>query len=400
MSTTELTIPAGFRFAAATAGIKASGKPDLALIEAPAGATAAAVFTRNLVVAAPVIVGRKHIASSSNNMRAVLVNSGNANCATGKPGLLAAEKSCEALARALNAKARQIVPSSTGVIGVPFPTETLLKAIPSLLAALGDSSEHALAFARAIMTTDTRPKTAVAEIAVKGSRATLLGMAKGAGMIHPNMATMLCYIVTDVKASPRQLSRNLRATVDRTFNRISIDGDTSTNDTVCLLASGASGLDLARGKVSDAFSVALHDVCSSLAEQIVTDGEGVKHVIQLKVKEAKSEREAEAIAQTIAHSPLVKTAWAGADPNWGRILAAIGRSGVELDSSKIDIFFGDIQVCRRGMAARFDEAKAHQYLSNPKLEISVRLRRGRRNLTFLTCDLTDEYVHINADYRT
>ena len=398
--TNELKVPAGFRFAATRAGIKASGNPDLALIEAPNGATAAAVFTKNLVVAAPVILGRKHIGSSAKSIRAVLVNSGNANCATGKPGLKAAEKSCEALAAAVGAKAKQIIPSSTGVIGVQLPVEKLVAGIPRLLTTRGSSPEDAMTFARAIMTTDTRPKTACASFEVKGSTATVLGMCKGAGMIHPNMATMLCYIVTDVKASPDQLNQLLKSTVDRTFNRISIDGDTSTNDTVCLLASGIPGLDLGKSKVADAFATALESVCASLAMQVVTDGEGVKHVIRLRIEGAKSEREADTIARTIAHSPLVKTAWAGADPNWGRILAAVGRSGVELDPSGVDIYFGEIQVCRKGMAASFGEAEAHAYLSQPSFEILVRLNRGKHSLTFLTCDLTDEYVRINADYRT
>jgi glutamate N-acetyltransferase / amino-acid N-acetyltransferase len=400
MNHVKLKVPNGFRFASTTAGIKASGNPDLALIEVPGGATAAAVFTRNLVVAAPVIVGRKHLASSAKSIRAVIVNAGNANCATGKPGLAAAGKSCDQLARALQAKSKQIIPSSTGVIGVPFPTEKLLAAIPSLLAARGESEEHAQAFARAIMTTDTRPKLAAAEINVKGSAAMVLGICKGAGMIHPNMATMLCYIITDVKARPSQLNKLLKSAVDRTFNRISIDGDTSTNDTVLLLASGVANLDLATSKVAGEFAKALEQVCASLAEQIVADGEGVKHVIHLKIEGAKSDREADQIARTIAHSPLVKTAWAGADPNWGRILAAIGRSGVELDPGKIDIFFGSIQVCRRGMAASFDETTAHRYLGEPSVEITVSLRRGKHSLTFLTSDLSDEYVHINADYRT
>jgi len=400
MTSTELKVPAGFRFAATRAGIKASGNPDLALIEAPNGATAAAVFTKNLVVAAPVIVGREHIAKSSKSIRAVLVNSGNANCATGKPGVKTAEKSCEELARAIGAKARQIIPSSTGVIGVPLPVDKLINALPKLLTTRGSSSDDAMSFARAIMTTDTCPKTANRELIMKGTKATILGICKGAGMIHPNMATMLCYIVTDIKGSPDQLSRALKSAVDRTFNRISIDGDTSTNDTVCLLASGVSGLDLSNSRVWDEFLKALQEICASLAAQVVTDGEGVKHVVTLKIESAKSEREADAIARTIAHSALVKTAWAGADPNWGRILAAIGRSGVELDPSGIDIYFGEIQVCRRGMADGFNEAKAHAYLSQPSFDIRIQLNRGKHNLTFLTCDLTDEYVHINADYRT
>ncbi|MGZ4787520.1 MAG: bifunctional glutamate N-acetyltransferase/amino-acid acetyltransferase ArgJ [Terriglobales bacterium] len=400
MSTEQAKIPAGFRFAATKAGIKASGNLDLALIEVPDGATTAAVFTRNLVVAAPVTVGRKHLAKSAKSIRAVLVNAGNANCATGKPGLKAAEKSCKELARAIGAKPNQIIPSSTGVIGVPFPIEKLVGAIPALLSRRGETDAHAAEFARAIMTTDTRPKVAAAEVAVKGSRATLLGIAKGAGMIHPNMATMLCYIVTDVKTSPKQLNTALKAAVDRTFNRISIDGDTSTNDTVCLLASGKAGVELGNKKADRAFNAALEEICSSLAHQIVADGEGVKHVVRLKIVGAKSEEEADVIARTIAHSPLVKTAWAGADPNWGRILAAAGRSGVAIDPNKIDVFFGTIPVCRRGMAVDFDERAAHDYLSLPSVEITVRLNRGKHDLDFLTCDLTCDYVRINADYRT
>jgi glutamate N-acetyltransferase/amino-acid N-acetyltransferase len=330
----------------------------------------------------------------------VLVNAGNANCATGKPGLAACEKSCNALAKALGCKPSQVVPSSTGVIGVPLPTSKLLSSIPRLLDSAGASPDHAMAFARAIMTTDTRPKIACAQISLKGKRATVLGIAKGAGMIHPNMATMLGYIVSDVTASPKLLDQLLRSAVHRTFNRISIDGDTSTNDTVCLLASGASGLNASSKLVAEAFRAALNEVSASLAEQIVADGEGVTHIIRLKIDGAKSEAEAETVARTIAHSPLVKTAWAGADPNWGRILAAIGRSGVKLDPAKIDIFFGRLQVCRSGMRADFSEDAAHKYLSSPTIEIRVALHRGQKQITFLTTDLTTDYVHINADYRT
>ncbi len=398
MSTVNFEVPAGFRFAATKAGIKASGNPDLALIEAPDGAATAAVFTRNRVVAAPVAIGREHLKSSKGKIRAVLVNAGNANCATGEPGLMACEKSCKDLARALAVKPAEIFPSSTGVIGVPFPTEKLLNNIPSLLAARGETSDHAMAFARAIMTTDTRPKIAFASVKIGGKTARILGIAKGAGMIHPNMATMLAYAVTDIAATPTQLSRLLKTTADRTFNRISIDGDTSTNDTLCLLASGASGAKLSSG--IKAFTAGLNQVCASLSEQIIADGEGVKHVVRLKIEGAKSEREAETIARTIAHSPLVKTAWAGADPNWGRILAAIGRSGVALDPGKVDVHFGSIQVCRRGQAFPFDEQSAHAYLSQPQFEIRVLLGRGKSTIDFLTCDLTAEYVHINADYTT
>jgi glutamate N-acetyltransferase/amino-acid N-acetyltransferase len=351
-------------------------------------------------VAAPVTVGRNHLKSSGGKLRATLVNAGNANCATGKQGIAVCEKSCKVLATALNTKPEHILPSSTGIIGIPLPVDKLISGIPSLLEARGNSPDHAMAFARAIMTTDTRPKIATAQIRLGENTATILGVAKGAGMIHPNMATMLAYVVTDVAASVKDLNQVLKHAADRSFNRISIDGDTSTNDTLSLLASGASQLSLGNKEVKQLFVAALNDVCGSLSEQIIDDGEGVKHVVQLQITGAKSEREAEQIAKTIAHSPLVKTAWAGADPNWGRILAAIGRSGIELDPKKIDIYFGDIQVCRRGGAHPFSEADAHTYLLQRRFDIKIDLKRGNSAIEFLTCDLTAEYVHINADYTT
>ena len=229
--TEQFKVPAGFRLGATTCGIKQSGSPDLALIHAPEGASAAAVFTKNRLCAAPVIVGREHLASSQGRIHAVIVNAGNANCATGDPGLDAARKSCEAVAEALGVQAAQVIPSSTGVIGVPFPTEKLIAGVGCVIEAAGDSAAHAESFARAIMTTDTRPKLAMATIELRGKMATVLGVSKGAGMIHPQMATMLAYVMTDVEATPEQLSRILGGVANRTFNRISIDGDTSTNDT-------------------------------------------------------------------------------------------------------------------------------------------------------------------------
>jgi glutamate N-acetyltransferase/amino-acid N-acetyltransferase len=396
----DCRVPIGFLFAATKAGIKRSGNPDLALIEAPRGASAAALFTRNLVVAAPITVGRKYLRSSRGQLRAILVNAGNANCATGKQGIKAAEASCKALSKEFGCKPAQVLPSSTGVIGVPFPLQKLLDGLPSLVEQRGRSADHAFAFARAIMTTDTRPKLAQAEFTTRGKTVRLLGIAKGAGMIHPNMATMLAYIVTDIAATPKQLQSLLRHAADRTFNRISIDGDTSTNDTLCALASGGSDVSLDNSGVRTTFAGALKQVCQSLSEQIISDGEGVKHVVCLKIEGAKSEAEAEQIARTVAHSPLVKTAWAGADPNWGRILAAIGRSGINLDPSKIKVQFGPVPVCRNGQSVAFNERKAHEYLSRPKVDITVNLGRGKNSIEFLTTDLTAEYVHINADYTT
>jgi glutamate N-acetyltransferase/amino-acid N-acetyltransferase len=328
----------------------------------------------------------------------VVVNSGNANCATGKQGLRDAEQVCASTAKELGTKASEVFPSSTGVIGVPLPVDKIVAALPAATRTLGGAAEDAQRFARAIMTTDTRPKLASACLSYGGRTVTLLGIAKGAGMIHPNIATMLAYIFTDVEAKPSELREFLTRTCADTFNAISIDGDTSTNDTVLLLASGASGVPLK--KVRALFARALDQVCASLAEQIVRDGEGVQHVIRLHVEKARTRENALQVARSIATSMLVKTAWAGADPNWGRILAAAGRSGIAIDPGRVDISFGPHQVCRRGMAHRFDEDAAHRYLSQPAFDITVRLNQGRATATVLTSDLSAEYVRINADYRT
>ena len=396
--TNEILVPQGFCFSAGTAGIKVSGSPDLAFAEAVQGATAAAMFTTNRVTAAPLKVGKKHLAKSGSRMRAVVVNSGNANCATGEEGIRAAERVCRAVADAIDCKTEEVFPASTGVIGVPLPDTKLIKVVPSLIASRGNDADSAMRFARAIMTTDTRMKTASARVRVGKKDVTLLGVAKGAGMIHPRLATMLVYLFTDIEASAKELQQALHAIVATTFNRISVDGDTSTNDTVLLLASGASG-----GRMKDdrkRFEGVLHDVCESLARQIIADAEGVTHVVNLMIEKARSASDAEQVARAIANSPLVKTAWAGADPNWGRVLAAAGYSGVEIDPDKVDIWFGPHQVCKKGMRAKFDEARVHSYLKESVVDIRVALNQGKHAATFWTCDLTTEYVHINADYTT
>ena len=395
----SLAIPRGFRFAAVAAGIKYSDRLDLALAEAPAGATAAALFTSNLVKAAPLVADARNLNKSAGAMRAIVVNSGNANCANGKAGLKGCIQICAALARALGAREAQIFPSSTGVIGMPFPTGTILAALPKLVASLASSPIAAEAFSRAIMTTDTRPKLAVASFQAGKREVRLLGIAKGAGMIHPNMATMLAYVFTDAQASPRELRAALARAAGQSFNCISIDGDTSTNDTLALLASGESGVAL-KGDAQRQFQAALDRVCGSMAEQIVADGEGVQHVVRLHIEQARSEAEAHRVGNTIATSMLNKTAWAGADPNWGRILAAIGRSGIALDPNRIDILLGKQQLCRQGQARDFDERSAHALMSQPSYDVRVILGRGRARVTILTTDLTADYVRINADYRS
>jgi glutamate N-acetyltransferase / amino-acid N-acetyltransferase len=397
-SQNAIDLPKGFTFSALSAGIKASGRLDLALVEADRGTTAAALFTRNLVVAAPVEIGKLHLSKSKGRIRAVIVNSGNANCATGKAGLAACNQVCQDAARSLAIRTEQVFPSSTGIIGVPLPTERIVAKLPELIGSRESTPAALNRFTQAIMTTDTRPKSASAKFRVGAAEVSLLGVAKGAGMIHPQLATMLVYLFTDVAATPAELKQLLNAACNQSFNCISIDGDTSTNDTILLLASGQSGVHLK--DVRNKFTKALSAVCQSLAEQIVSDGEGVQHVIHLLIEQAKTRREALQIARTIAHSFLVKTAWAGADPNWGRILAAIGRSGIALDPKRVSIYIADQMVCKGGVGSHFDEARAHHDLAQPSCRIRVRLGRGQSRLTFITSDLTAEYVRINADYST
>ncbi len=395
----EVVVPRGFVFSSGTAGIKASGKPDLALAEAPLGASAAALFTRNRVVAAPLVVGREHLKKTGGRVRAVIVNSGNANCATGEGGLAASMAVCAQLGNLLQAAPEFIFPSSTGIIGVPLPVQKIRTALPQLISGRSSAADAMERFEQAIMTTDTRPKMSTASFRDSNARVTVTGVAKGAGMIHPNMATMLSYVFTDIEATPAQLRDALAEACASTFNCISVDGDTSTNDTLLLLASGASRVKLGP-RNRKRFGDALAQVCGSLAEQIVADGEGVKHVIRLTVEGSRTDAEAHAIANTIATSMLVKTAWAGADPNWGRILAAAGRSGVAIEPTKVDIFIGPHQVCRGGAKGEFSEQAAHDYMLQPQYEIRMRVGRGRGHVRVLTSDLTSEYVHINADYST
>jgi glutamate N-acetyltransferase/amino-acid N-acetyltransferase len=390
--------PQGFLFSACAAGIKASGRPDLALVLIPEAASAAAMFTRNQIVAAPVTVGRENLHRAQGLLLALIVNAGNANCATGKQGLKAATSVCTGLAKQIKAGAHQVFPSSTGIIGVPLPVEKIHSALPALINSAAATEEAFDQFAHAILTTDTHKKIASQSITYNQTEIRLVGVAKGAGMIHPNMATMLVYLFTDLAASPKELQKCLKEAADQSFNNISIDGDTSTNDTALLLASGKSGIQFKQ--VKNEFQAALTKVCRSLAAQIVADGEGVKHVVRLKIEQAHSRPEARQIARTIANSPLVKTAWAGADPNWGRILAAIGYSGVKINPERINIYLGEQQICRHGAACPFDANRAHAYMSEPVYEIRIVLGSGSAGLEFLSCDLTAEYVRINADYST
>jgi glutamate N-acetyltransferase/amino-acid N-acetyltransferase len=302
--------------------------------------------------------------------------------------------------RGLGVPSDEVFPSSTGIIGVPLPTEKILVRLSTLVSERGATKKHLDQFAHAILTTDTRPKLASVRFRSRKGIVTLLGIAKGSGMIHPQLATMLVYLFTDVAATPFDLKRLLHSACGQTFNCVSVDGDTSTNDTVLLLASGKSGARLNNKSTREQFADALSEVCHSLAEQIVSDGEGVQHVIRISVEHAKHSEEALQVARAVAHSLLVKTAWAGADPNWGRILAAVGSSGIPINSDKVNIFIGSQLVCRNGASCRFDERRAHQHLAKPVCDVRITLRRGHASTNFLTTDLTADYVRINADYST
>lgn len=395
-------LPGGFQFAAVTAGIKASGKPDFALVIAEEPASAAALYTANRVQAAPLQVDREHMAKSGGHVRVVAVNSGNANCATGEAGLRAAREVCSAAAATFGCAAHEVFPSSTGIIGVPLPAEILVRALPAAREQAQATAQQFSAFARAILTTDTKPKVAAATCTISDKTVRIAGACKGAGMIGPQLvphATMLAYLFTDAVVEPAVLDGYLRGAVEQSFNSVSIDGDTSTNDTVLLLASGTAGVKVDAGV--EEFRATLNEVCLSLAKQIVDDGEGVTHVVELQIEGAANEADARTIAKTIAHSPLVKTAWAGNDPNWGRLMAAIGYSGVAIVPEKIGIWFGEHEICRYGgRSPLYDEAAAHAYLKQREFSIRIALGIGEGACRFWTTDLTSEYVHINADYST
>jgi glutamate N-acetyltransferase / amino-acid N-acetyltransferase len=402
---TSSSLPRGFLWGAVRAGIKASGRADLSAIVAPQTAAAAALYTTNKIQAAPLILDRRNLTANNGRIHAVLINAGNANCATGEAGIAAAEQCCVAAAEVFGCAPQAVFPSSTGIIGVPLPVEKVRAALPALRDALGNSQEHFAATANAVMTTDTKPKTAFAAVTIDGSEVRLAGIAKGAGMIHPQLAaaphaTMLVYLCTDAAAEPALLQRLLTDANETSFNRISIDGDTSTNDTVLLLSSGASGVTLNDAN-STSFGRALEEVCTSLAKQIIADGEGATHLVELNISGAASDADALRVAKSIAHSPLVKTAWAGSDPNWGRLIAATGYSGAQVDPARIAIRLGNLLICERGgRASGFDEAAAHRYLSQPEFAVHIDLGLGRGTCRFWTCDLTRDYVSINADYST
>ena len=397
----HIATPAGFRAAAVAAGIKkAKGALDLALIVSDAeGTSAAGAFTTNRAAAAPVLLSRRHLALSQGRARAIVVNAGNVNAATGRAGLEAAERTTKAVAKLLRVPVEQVLAASTGVIGVPLNVDLISKKLPALNEAL--SSEDAASVTGAIMTTDTFPKCCVLRAELAGKTVHLAGIAKGAGMIHPRMATMLSFITTDAAIKPRMLQAMLAGVVSTSFNRVSVDGDTSTNDTVLMLASGASGVPVRPGDRSRGWYVAaLSQLCETLAKMIARDGEGAKKLVTLEIVGARSPGDAERAARAIANSPLVKTAIAGSDPNWGRILCAAGYSGARFDPDRVDIRVNDFFLCRKGLDVGFDEAAAQREFGRKELTLHIDLHAGSASTRFWTCDLTHDYITINASYRT
>lgn len=391
---------AGFEAAAVAAAIKKPGRLDLGLIVASQPATAAGVFTRNRVKAAPVLLCRRRLRAG--RAQAILVNSGNANACTGPGGLEDARQVTRAAARFLGLPAGAILPASTGVIGEPLPVSRLESALPELVQRLHPGGLPEVA--AAMMTTDTFPKTASLSWSHASTSLTIVGLAKGAGMIHPDLATMLAFILTDAAVTAPVLQLGLQTGLASSFNRITVDGDTSTNDCVLALASGAAAhapIDSAASSAGQAFLAALHQVMASLADQIVRDGEGARHVYRVVVQGAASPRDALLAARTIALSPLVKTAVAGEDANWGRIMAALGRSGAKVKPDQVEIFIDGLPLVRQGRSLGPEaEVAAGQRLRQERFEILVHLHLGPYQDYYQTCDLTADYVQINAAYRT
>lgn len=390
----------GFSSAATACGLKKSGATDLALVWADAPCAAAGVFTTNRVQAAPVTLDRETLARSGGRVRAVLANAGCANAVTGARGDADARRMAELGAAAIDAEPGEVLVLSTGVIGVFLDMDKLARGVSALRGA-GALRAGADA-ARAITTTDTRPKTARAQVVAGTGPVHVAGFAKGAGMIHPNMATMLAVITTDARIEPARLHRALEAAVARSFNRISVDGDMSTNDTVLVLASGASDHTV-DDDAEGAFTRALTAVCASLARQIARDGEGATRLVELRVTGAASEAEAHRVGDAIACSPLVKTAIHGNDPNWGRVLAAAGYSGVAIDPARVRLWFGaadELQLLDRGLPCPFDAAAASALLKQDPCVIHLDLGLGAAGAVLWTCDLSAEYVRVNAEYTT
>ena len=387
----------GFKASGIAAGIKKNGKPDLGLIVSETPATVAGVFTTNRVKAAPVLLDQERIRSGQ--CLAVIVNSGNANCCNGDDGMLKAREMTSLVARDLDISEDMVLVSSTGVIGEPLPIEKIKDGIPHLVAGL--KTDGWVDFARAIMTTDTIPKLVVKEGEIYGKPFTVIGTVKGAGMIAPNMATMLCYICTDAGIHAKTLQQVLKLTADRSFNRITIDGDMSTNDTLIMMANGLSGVYPDDEASLQYFQNLLEQVCVELAGMLVKDGEGVTKLVDVVVRGALSSEDALAVAKTVANSNLVKTAFFGEDANWGRIIGAVGRAGIYVDPNKIDILFDDVMMVQNGVGCgKQMESMATVILKNEEFRVTIDLNMGDGEASMMTCDFSIDYVKINADYRS
>ena len=407
MSDLHLLSPRGFRAAGVRAGIKASGKADVGLLVADGPATAAAVFTTNRVVAAPVVVGREHVAGGK--LRAVVVNSGNANACTGKAGMRDARRMCQLAADALGCDPTDVLPGSTGIIGRPLPMPRVAAGIAAAAAALGNTADHAAAFMDAILTTDLKRKSAAVQVKVGRDRLVIAGVCKGSGMIGPRLAlppkgpkqaTMLAYLTTDAAAPAAVLRTLLGRASAGSFNAVTVDDHASTNDTAALLASGTGGVKLNTPAAVDKFAAALDEVCRSLAYQIAADGEGATKVVKVVVSGATTPAAAAAIARTIANSPLVKCAMNGNDPNWGRIVSAAGFAGVDFDADRATLKLQGTVVFRGGQPVPFDATKASLSLNAPEVVAELACGLGKGDAVVWTCDLSKEYVTINADYHT
>ncbi|MBF0114753.1 MAG: bifunctional glutamate N-acetyltransferase/amino-acid acetyltransferase ArgJ [Magnetococcales bacterium] len=392
----------GFRLATVACGLKQSGAADLLLVEMAAGTHAAGLFTRNQVVAAPVTLCRDRLAQNNGVARALLVNAGNANAVNGERGMQDALTLSRQVAERLQLPDATVMLASTGVIGVPLPMHKPLQAIPELVQHLQPAGWQQAA--QAIMTTDTFAKGAGRTITLGGKEVQVVGISKGAGMIHPDMATMLAFLFTDAAVEPALLHTLLQQTVEKSFNSISVDGDTSTNDTILLFASGASGAAVLQ--TEDAAEVALlatalQEVCQTLAQAIVRDGEGASKLIQIQVEEARNSAEAKQIAMTVAKSPLVKTACAGSDPNWGRILAAVGYAGVPIVANRLSLWLGEVRVVEQGgRVADYQETAGKAVMEQEEITIRIALGLGEASHTVWSCDLTHGYITINAEYHT
>ena len=389
----------GIKLGTACAGIKQTERDDLLLIEMAEGAVCAAVFTQNAFCAAPVLVAKENLAKQP---RYLLINSGNANAGTGEQGLADAKTSCVAVAKLGEVESEQVLPFSTGVIGEALAIDKIVTTLPEAQANLMEDNWSKAA--HAIMTTDTFAKGYSKQLVIAGHTITITGMSKGAGMIQPNMATMLGFIATDARISQENLQQCLSVAVEQSFNRITVDGDTSTNDACVLMASGKSSLSeiMPGSGAMQQFQFSIQEACMHLAEAIIRDGEGATKLIKIKVQQALSNAEAVAVAKTIAHSPLVKTAFFASDPNWGRILAAVGRSGIDnLDVNKIAIYLDGVCIVENGgRAVSYTEAAGQKVMDQQEITVTVILGRGELEQQVLTCDFSYDYVRINAEYRT